>query len=112
MPYLNRIENWKRYGKTKVARDEKGRFVSWQRIFEVFTGKKIALYGYCRTRNGTYPARYEFYGGTGRDLRRCVAIASKLPPKRRYTTVNVIDFLNDPYRYGTEGYWFEKSVDS
>ena len=105
-------EYWKRWGKVEVSRDEKGRFVSWKRAFTVYEGKEIDLYGNCRTKYGTYPARYEFYGGTGRDYQKCMIIASRLPPRRPYTTVNVYDFLSDPHRYGTEGYWSEKHVDS
>jgi hypothetical protein len=105
-------EDWRGRGKVEVTRDAKGRFVSWKKAFAVFSGKKIAMYGDCRTKNGTYPARYEFYGGTGREYQQCMIIASRLPPRRRYVTVSVDDFLLDPDRYGTRGYWLEKYVNS
>jgi len=108
----SRREEWKRWGRVEVTRDDKGRFVSWRKIVAAYEGKKIALYGCCKTRYGTYTARYEFYGGNGKALQKCMIVASRLPPKQRYVTVNVYDFLRNPFKFGTKGYWLEKQTES
>jgi len=52
--------------------------------------------------------RYEFHG-SGRDLYRAVVEAHRTMP-RDYIDVSAEEFLEDPERYGVEGYWVESEV--
>jgi hypothetical protein len=36
----SRKENWKGLGRVSVSRDERGRFVHWERIVSVFRGAR------------------------------------------------------------------------
>jgi hypothetical protein len=111
-----RVEDWGKRGKFNVSRDARGRFVRWERfveqVFQQFSGKAIAMYGVARTRDGTMSRRYEFYGGSGRDLYQAIAYAVNHPPKDRFVSVRTGDFLANPWKYSTRGYWVDKKVDS
>jgi hypothetical protein len=54
--------------------------------------------------------RYEFWG-TGRDLYRAVRKSYHVVPKG-YIDVSAERFLRDPERYGYEGYWIDRRVES
>jgi hypothetical protein len=114
MPTRN--ESWKGKGTFTVTRDSLGRFIHWERFVEIvtspFSGKAVSVYGYSVTREGGQSRRYEFYGGTGKDLARCIAYAVFHPPKGRFQSVSVDDFLSEPYLYSTRGYWSGMQVDS
>jgi hypothetical protein len=115
MPTRN--ETWKGKGQFTVTRDTRGRFIHWVRFVEVavsmsFTGKAVAMYGYSVTREGRASRRYEFYGGTGRDLYHCIAYAVNHPPRGRFQSVSVRDFLFNPSKYSRGGYWIDKRVES
>ena len=112
-----RVETWKDRGQFTVTRDDMGRFVRWERYVEVVTyspryEKAVAMYGYSRTIEGSASRRYEFYGGTGRDLYSCILYAVNHPPIGRFQSVSASDFLLNPRKYSTRGYWIEKHVES
>jgi hypothetical protein len=111
-----RVEDWGRKGKISVSRDLMGRFVRWVRYVEPvhyqLSGKAVAMYGTARTRDGTMSRRYEFYGGSGRDIYHAIAWAVNHPPKDRFVSVRTGDFLANPWNYSTGGYWVDKKVDS
>jgi len=107
-----RSENWRRYGKVSVTRDRYGRFVKWKRVVTKplsygLGEKRVAVYGYCLTEEGGSSRRYEFYGN-GRELYQAVIQAHGLVPRRRFVTVSAEDFLDDPFEYGTWGYWIDR----
>lgn len=52
--------------------------------------------------------RYEFHGN-GKDLYKAVVKAHKFVPKG-YVDVSAEEFLENPEKYGTEGYWIEKEI--
>ena len=54
--------------------------------------------------------RYEFHG-KGRDLYKAILTAHRTVPKG-YITVAATKFLNQPEKYGFEGTWIDKEVDS
>lgn len=54
--------------------------------------------------------RYEFFG-KGADLYRAVVLAHKYMPKG-FVTVSAEEFVSHPERYGYEGEWIEKEVES
>jgi len=54
--------------------------------------------------------RYEFHG-KGKDLYRAIVKAHKFMPKG-YVTVSAEKFLEHPDRYGFEGEWIEREVES
>ncbi|MEM3551031.1 MAG: hypothetical protein QXN87_02245 [Candidatus Bathyarchaeia archaeon] len=54
--------------------------------------------------------RYEFYG-KGKELYRAVVLAHKYMPKD-FITVSAEKFIERPERYGFEGEWVEKEVES
>ena len=54
--------------------------------------------------------RYEFYG-RGRDLYRAVILAHRYMPKG-FVTVSASKFVGDPEKYGFEGRWIEREIDS
>jgi len=54
--------------------------------------------------------RYEFHG-TGKDLFKAVVKAQKIVPKR-FVDVSAEEFLKHPERYGSEGVWVERAVES
>ena len=54
--------------------------------------------------------RYEFHGG-GRDLYRAVVEAHRTMPEG-YVDVSAEEFLEDPLKYGSKGYWVEREVAS
>lgn len=109
MPY--RTENWGKRGKVTVTRDAKGRFVSWKPMINTFSygfsRKSVAVYGYCITEEGKSSRRYEF-SGDGRAIYQAVALAQHIVPKKRFVTINAEAFIDDPYVYGTEGYWIDR----
>ncbi len=115
MPTRN--ETWGNRGRFTVTRDSRGRFTHWVRYVEVtvsrsFVGKSVAMYGYSVTREGSASRRYEFYNGSGRDLYQCIAYAVNHPPRGRFVSVSCGDFLINPDRYSTGGYWVDKRVES
>jgi hypothetical protein len=97
------IENWKKYGRVKVSRDAKGRFIHWEKIVRVarqaYWGKTVAVYDSLR--------RYQFYG-SGKDLQKAVIWAHRFPPRRRHVIVSAEEFLANPFKYGEEGMWIGK----
>jgi hypothetical protein len=54
--------------------------------------------------------RYEF-SGTGHDLYRAVITSHRIVPKG-YVDVPAEKFLQDPEKYGSEGYWIDRDVES
>jgi hypothetical protein len=109
-------ESWGKRGQVKVARDTKGRFVSWQRItiesrrsYAVeYSGKQVSVYG--QASNGV-GQRYDFYG-SGRELYRAIYLAHRIVPKERFVSVSAREFLSRPYRYGEKGYWIDREIES
>ena len=63
-----------------------------------------------RMKRATLKGRYEFHG-TGRDLYKAVRKAYYQPPKG-YIDVPAERFLKDPARYGVEGSWVDRDVES
>jgi hypothetical protein len=120
-----KTENWKNRGKVIVQRDEKGRFVRWRKPKLVhhrgrgFTGmgfmvgKRVAIYGYASVDGGRRSRRFEF-SGSGRDLYRAIRVAHHVVPsnRKRFVKVSAREFLRNPYRYGVEGVWVEKEIES
>ena len=54
--------------------------------------------------------RYEFYG-KGRDLYKAVVKAHRFMPKG-FVTVSANKFVETPEKYGFEGEWIEKEIQS
>lgn len=54
--------------------------------------------------------RYEFHG-KGKDLYKAVVLAHKFVPKD-FVTVPAEEFVRHPERYGFEGEWIEREVES
>lgn len=54
--------------------------------------------------------RYEFYG-KGKDLYKAVVKAHQLMPKG-FVDVSAEEFLRQPEKYGFEGEWTEKEIES
>lgn len=114
-----KAENWSNYGRVCVSRDERGRFVSWNRVIQEiripekgYGGKRVAVYGYCMTNKGASSRRYEF-AGNGRDLYRAIIVAHQIVPRERFVTVSARKFLDDPFTYGKRGYWIDRpEIDS
>jgi len=52
--------------------------------------------------------RYEFHG-KGKDLYKAVVKAHQIVPKG-YVDVSAEEFLQNPEKYGSEGFWIEKDV--
>ena len=63
-----------------------------------------------RMKKAEMSGRYEFHG-KGRDLYKAVVKAHKLMP-RGFVDVSAEKFLKHPERYGVEGYWIDKEVES
>jgi len=63
-----------------------------------------------RLRRGKASGRYEFYG-KGKDLYKAVAKAHRFMPKD-FVTVSAKKFVRHPERYGFEGEWVERKVES
>jgi hypothetical protein len=63
-----------------------------------------------RMRRVTKQGRYEFHG-KGRDLYKAVVKAHRIMPKD-YVDVSAKEFLKHPEKYGQEGSWIEKEVES
>lgn len=63
-----------------------------------------------KTKMAESKGRYEFEG-KGRDLYKAVIQAQEVMPKG-YVTVEASKFLENPEKYGSEGYWIEKEVES
>ena len=107
-----RTENWKRYGRVVVTRNEKGQFVKWRRVsYPSYTsvfGKEISVYGHAS--NG-FGRRYDF-SGNGRDLCKAVALAYHIIPKQPFVRVSAREFLANPYKYGEKGHWIDRKVES
>jgi hypothetical protein len=108
-------EYWKRYGRVSVSRNAKGQFVKWRRTPTPrsyfgygFFGKQVSVYGHCSNGIGQ---RYDF-NGSGRDLYRAIVLAHEIVPKRRFVRAPASEFLANPYRYGEEGYWIDREVES
>jgi len=111
---MGRYEDWRVYGRVWVNRNIKGRFVHWHVVKEAPLQRQVAVYGKVVLR-GEYKAksrRYQFYGGTGKQLYRAVVLAHRLPPKKSFVTVSTRKFLGNPYRYGAKGDWFIVEVES
>jgi hypothetical protein len=109
---VRRSETWKKYGQVEVTRDEKRRFIHWQKILPVAKGKAVAVYGTFITQDGKDSRRYEFYDGTGRETYQSVLLAHEYPPKRRFVSVSAKKFLANPFKYATKGYWIDFEVAS
>lgn len=107
-----KTERWSRYGNVSVSRDARGRFVSWKRVLhKITTGdfgeKAVSVYGSCMTDEGVSERRFDIYG-RGKELYEAVVQAHSLVPRERFVSVSAEDFLDDPFDYGTSGYWTEK----
>jgi len=63
-----------------------------------------------RTKRSEMTGRYEFYG-KGKDLYKAVIQAHRVMPKG-YVDVPAEKFLKHPEKYGVEGSWIEKDVES
>jgi hypothetical protein len=105
----NRTEYWQRYGKVSVSRDKRGRFLGWSRLMD--NEKWISVYGNCMTNEGVSSRRYDIYG-KGKELYQAVTQAHKIVPRKRHVQVSAEDFLDDPFTYGTSGYWIDREVES
>ena len=120
---MTKTENWGKRGKVIVSRDERGRFVTWtkpsitpasrQGVPFGFGEKQVAIYGYANVDGGRRSRRYEF-SGSGRDLYRAIKKAHQVVPsnRKRFVTVSAREFLRNPYRYGVEGVWVDKEIES
>jgi hypothetical protein len=120
-----KTENWKNRGEVIVQRDEKGRFVRWRKPkpmhhresrfmgMSFIEGKSVAIYGYASIDGGRRSRRFEFIG-SGRDLYRAIRVAHHVVPsnRNRFVTVSAREFLRAPYRYGVEGGWVDKEIES
>lgn len=118
-------EIWCKRGVVNVARDSKGRFVSWSPFKEIgsrYGGfgehrKEIAFYGTAQYHRLRYSARYDFTG-SGKQIRNAVALAlnERIVPKpirgRTFIRVSASEFTRDPYRYGCTGDWVEYEIES
>ena len=109
------IENWKRYGRVIVHRNEKGQFVKWQRFSAPksyasmgFFGKQVSIYGFCSNGVGR---RYDFHG-TGRELYEAIILALRIVPKKRFVRVSARGFLANPFLYGERGFWIDREIES
>ena len=76
-------------------------------------GKRVAIYGYASVDGGRRSRRFEF-SGSGRDLYRAIRAAHRVVPsnRQRFVTVSAREFLRAPYRYGVEGVWVDKEIES
>lgn len=63
-----------------------------------------------RTKTVEMKGRYEF-SGKGKDLYKAVIEAHKIVPKG-FVDVSAEEFLRHPERYGFEGSWIEREVES
>ena len=63
-----------------------------------------------RKKTDEMKGRYEFHG-KGKDLYRAVIEAHRIVP-RGYVDVSAEEFLKNPEKYGFEGEWIEKDVES
>jgi hypothetical protein len=63
-----------------------------------------------RTKKVVMSGRYEFYG-RGKDLYKAVILAQRYMPKG-FVDVSAEKFLKYPERYGLEGFWIDKEVES
>jgi phage-related minor tail protein len=63
-----------------------------------------------RTKAETKKGRYEFEG-SGKDLQRAVVEAQRIMPKD-FIDITAEEFLKDPEKYGEEGRWIDREVDS
>ena len=64
-----------------------------------------------RMRKVAVSGRYEFHG-KGRDLYKAIVTAHRLMPKDRFVDVSAREFLEHPERYGQEGSWIDREVES
>jgi hypothetical protein len=63
-----------------------------------------------KTKLAEAKGRYEFEG-KGKDLYKAVMQAQEIVPKG-YVTIEASKFLENPEKYGSEGSWIEKEVES
>lgn len=63
-----------------------------------------------RTKKAVMSGRYEFHGD-GKDLYKAVRKAHEIVPKG-FVDVSAEKFLGHPEKYGFEGMWIEREVDS
>jgi hypothetical protein len=63
-----------------------------------------------RTKKTAMSGRYEFYG-SGKDLYKAVRKAHELVPKG-FVNVSAEDFLKNPEKYGSEGSWIDREIES
>jgi hypothetical protein len=63
-----------------------------------------------RMKKAVMSGRYEFHG-KGRDLYKAVILAQRYMPKG-FVDVAAEKFLEYPERYGVEGHWIEREVES
>ena len=63
------------------------------------------------TRKVIKGGRYEFHG-SGKDLYSAVLKALRFVPKNQFVDVSADEFLKHPERYGSEGRWIERAVES
>ena len=64
-----------------------------------------------QTQRKIVSGRYEF-SGKGRELYKAIFFAHRHPPKQRFVDVSAKKFLEKPSKYGTEGRWIEREVQS
>jgi hypothetical protein len=55
--------------------------------------------------------RYDFHG-QGRQLYRAIMLAHKYVPRKRFVDVSAEEFIKNPLKYGMEGRWIDREVDS
>jgi len=63
-----------------------------------------------RMKKVTKSGRYEFHG-KGKDLRKAVMKAHRIVPKR-FVDVRADKFLKNPEKYGQEGSWIDREIES
>lgn len=61
-------------------------------------------------RGSVRSGRYEF-SGRGKPLYRAVALAHEVMPDG-YVEVSAEEFLKNPHKYGVDGFWIEKEIES
>lgn len=127
-----RTETW-RDKRVKVARNPRGRFVSWHKIrpyryrkdnrkltvaisrreqrvpirVVASSGKRVAVYGKAWTRRGIESRRWEIHARSGKQLYDAVRFAVTQPPRKRFTVISAED-MEDIGPEDVEGEWLDR----
>jgi len=104
--YEAKVPVRQRYSKTREAYQ----YMRKGKLIEVPEGKQRYWKTIKRTRKVIMSGRYEFHG-RGRDLYKAVVKAHRIMP-RKFIDVSAEKFLEHPEKYGIEGEWIDKEVES